>query len=138
MYYIFSFRSRSQSISFFDKITKKGYNVKLINTPRVVSVGCGLSVKINANCIDEIILLFDKDSFDTFLGLFYFNGSEISRITVQYLDTENLAGQALRPTPSACVPQQDCVGINFCQCRINACKKWFLLIEKNYYKEQTL
>ena len=44
-YLIFAFRSRAQSMKYYNELKKTGVNCALINTPREISVGCGLSVK---------------------------------------------------------------------------------------------
>lgn len=80
MYYIFSFRSRSESIGFFESVTKAGLSAKLINTPRQISVGCGLSVKVASRHIDAAGKLLNAEIYKTFLGLFYYNGSAVVRI----------------------------------------------------------
>ncbi len=80
MYYIFSFRSRSQSIGFFEAVSCQGVNAKLITTPHVISVGCGLSVKVAAAHIDAARNLFACGAYDTFLGLFYYNGTNVVRV----------------------------------------------------------
>ena len=80
MYYIFSFRLRSQSIAFYEAVTGAGIGAKIISTPRSVSIGCGLSVKICAGDIDACERILDAASHDTFLGLFYHNGSELTRV----------------------------------------------------------
>jgi len=80
MYYIFSFRSRNQSIGFFECLSRAGIGAKIINTPRAISIGCGLSVKVCASDIDNASELLDGRVYDTFLGLFYYNGAELARI----------------------------------------------------------
>ncbi|MCL2061737.1 MAG: DUF3343 domain-containing protein [Firmicutes bacterium] len=80
MYYIFSFRSRNESIGFFERINRLGVSAKLINTPRIISVGCGLSVKVCASCIDTARKTLHICAYETFLGLFYYNGCEMKRI----------------------------------------------------------
>jgi len=80
MYYIFSFRSRSESMGFFDAATRKGLPCKLISTPRAISIGCGLSVKISVRDVELASKLLDCCNYNTFLGLFYYNGSDLSRV----------------------------------------------------------
>ena len=80
MYYIFSFRLRSQSIGFFEAVTREGIEAKIINTPRAVSIGCGLSVKVCARDIEACEKIFDACANDTFLGLFYYGGAELVRV----------------------------------------------------------
>jgi hypothetical protein len=80
MYYLFSFRSRSQSIGFFEMLSRHGIQSKLIMTPRGVSVGCGLSVRVETSQIDTARALFDATAYNSFLGLFYLSGNSVTRI----------------------------------------------------------
>ena len=80
MYYIFSFRSRNQSIGFFEAAVEAGISAKIISTPRVISIGCGLSVKVCVRDISKAERLLSLSGYNTFLGIFYYNGSEVKRI----------------------------------------------------------
>jgi len=80
MYYIFAFRSRAESMAFFDNTKKQGLFTRLISTPREISIGCGLSVKVNDRNIDTAYELLEVCPNNTFLGVFYCNGSEITRV----------------------------------------------------------
>ena len=46
-YIVAAFRSRSETIKFYDYLRSYGANVEIINTPKEAGVGCGLSVKIS-------------------------------------------------------------------------------------------
>jgi len=80
MYYIFAFRSRSESMGFYQRLQATGLTAKLISTPRIISIGCGLSVKVATEFIDTANDALNACSVSTFLGLFYFNGKEIIRV----------------------------------------------------------
>ncbi len=70
MYLIFAFRSRAQSMKFYNELKKSGISCSLINTPRDVSVGCGLSVKADETAYAATVRLLRTMSLNTFLGAF--------------------------------------------------------------------
>lgn len=80
MYYIFVFRSRAQSIDYYNLLRANGISAKLINTPVSLSVGCGLSVSVPPTDVDRAIALSSPRRYSTFMGLFYFNGVTIERV----------------------------------------------------------
>lgn len=44
--FLIVFRSRYEAMSFYNYLSSKGYNVKAVNTPRQISLSCGLSIRI--------------------------------------------------------------------------------------------
>lgn len=69
-YLIFAFRSRTQSIRFHGELRARGVDAMLINTPRDVSVGCGLSVKLSEQYLSAALGLERSMGLNTFLGAF--------------------------------------------------------------------
>ncbi|MCL2848172.1 MAG: DUF3343 domain-containing protein [Firmicutes bacterium] len=80
MYYIFAFRSRSESMGFYQRLNSLGIETKLISTPRIISIGCGLSVKVGTEYLETASDSLNACSVSTFLGVFYYNGNEIIRV----------------------------------------------------------
>ncbi len=70
IYLIFAFRSRTQSIKFSGELRNAGVNNVLISTPREVSVGCGLSVRIDESAIGAATAKLHALDFNTFIGAF--------------------------------------------------------------------
>lgn len=70
IYLIFAFRSRTQSIKFSGELRNAGVNNTLIGTPREVSVGCGLSVKIDESAIGVAVAKLHALDLNTFIGAF--------------------------------------------------------------------
>lgn len=69
-YYIAVFKSRTQTLRFYDKLKQKRTNVFIINTPSRAGLGCGLSVKFfieNLNCVKNLLQL---ENYYSFAGLF--------------------------------------------------------------------
>lgn len=69
-YLIFAFRSRAQSMKYYNELKKTGVNCSLINTPREISVGCGLSVKTSDESYVTAVEVLNRLSLNTFLGAF--------------------------------------------------------------------
>ena len=69
-YLIFAFRSRTQSIRFHGELKRRGEVAALINTPRDVSVGCGLSVKFDISAYETAVSVLRLLELNTFLGAF--------------------------------------------------------------------
>lgn len=69
-YVIFAFRSRTQSMSFHERLTRRGVRSALINTPREVSVGCGLSVKLGRENFETAAAVQKESGLNTFLGAY--------------------------------------------------------------------
>jgi len=82
MYYIFSFRSRHESMCFYERCTKVTIATKIIATPRVISIGCGLSVKVGCDDIAAASELLGICGYNTLLGQFYFDGKNYTRVQV--------------------------------------------------------
>lgn len=53
-YGIAAFRSRQQVLMLENALKREGLNVDVINTPRDVALGCGLSVRFDMKDIDRV------------------------------------------------------------------------------------
>jgi len=80
MYYIFSFRSRVESMNFFDDLKSDGIFARLVSTPRSISIGCGLSVKIPPCVLEKAQIILSRCTYKTLLGLYYYNGLEFVKV----------------------------------------------------------
>lgn len=82
--YIFSFKSRSQAMRFYDLIRSRGGRSTIMNTPRQVAAGCGISVRVDYENLNLARNIMRQSSFDSFLGLFELleerNGFSVRRI----------------------------------------------------------
>ena len=80
MYYIFAFRSRAESMGLYQRLIAAKLNAKLVSTPRNISIGCGLSVKV---ATDDFLAAQDNlgaCSTSTYLGAYLYNGESIERV----------------------------------------------------------
>lgn len=73
VYVVISFRSRTDTLAFSNLL--KSYNVKnyVINTPRQLSVSCGVSVKIDIKDTEIARTLLARRNFVSFAGIFLIN-----------------------------------------------------------------
>ncbi len=70
MYIIATFRSRNQTMVFFQIISSYGVRAQIVSTPRQAQVSCGVSVKIPMETQDTARSILARRRFDTFVGLF--------------------------------------------------------------------
>lgn len=69
-YYIAVFRARSETMNFASILKSYGVFATVINTPRVVNVSCGISVKFNVKDLDVAKTVLSRRRFDTFGGVY--------------------------------------------------------------------
>ena len=65
-YYIIAFRSRSDTLAFYEFLKNNNLAVSVVNTPKDAGVGCGLSVKVGKNFapfINKALYLFKRKSY---------------------------------------------------------------------------
>lgn len=67
---IIAFKSRNTLYSFHKLLKANGLIVSLINTPRRVSISCGLSIKTDHNNLSVIINLLSNFNNRDLLGVF--------------------------------------------------------------------
>lgn len=73
-YYIAVFKSRTQTMKFYDRLMKKKIDVSVINTPRQASLGCGLSVKFLFKDLSIIKCILRTENYHSFGGVFSVSG----------------------------------------------------------------
>ena len=73
MYILATFRSKNQAMLFADILSKRGFVCRVINTPRFLSVSCGLSVQFDVKYLSIIKEILKTTSFDTLGGLYLIN-----------------------------------------------------------------
>lgn len=69
-YQIAAFRSREQTIKYFEKLRSYRVDCSVINTPREASVGCGISVKYPSRYFHTAQIVLSRGSYSTFIGFF--------------------------------------------------------------------
>lgn len=66
MRYIFSFRSRSAAMNFYDDLLRDGIRGEIVNTPRELGLGCGLSVRVEERDLElasRVLGMFHSERF---------------------------------------------------------------------------
>ncbi len=69
-YLIISFNSRNSVMTFAKLARKNGLYTSIINTPRSVSVSCGLSVRTEFQNLQSIISLLKKSNLSDLIGIY--------------------------------------------------------------------
>jgi hypothetical protein len=69
-YIIVVFRSRQQTLSFTNEIKKRNTDVKVINTPHEVKIGCGLSARIEEKDYNKAKDIIKKHNYTAFVGFY--------------------------------------------------------------------
>ena len=70
MNYLVVFRSRSETLKFVNLLASYGYKSSVVNTPRQISVSCGVSAKIDVNALDTTKYILARRQFYTYAGIF--------------------------------------------------------------------
>lgn len=76
MYYLFTFRSRTNALKFSENLKKEGYYAEVVSTPQSIGAGCGLSVKVSDLNVGKRVLAYGR--YSTFMGAYQvkdFNGT---------------------------------------------------------------
>lgn len=79
---IFVFRARSQTMKLYEVLSRNNVRSSVISTPRSLSLGCGLSVKINANDFSVAARIVRSLSLNTFSGAYYNGPDGYSRVSI--------------------------------------------------------
>lgn len=69
-YLVTAFRSRTDTVRFYEFLRRNGVNSQIINTPKQAGVGCGLSVKSGIGTLDSIKKAVRITSLSSFAGIF--------------------------------------------------------------------
>lgn len=68
MYYLFTFRSRTNAMKFAENLRKEGSRAEVVSTPGAIAHGCGLSVKVSEPSVGKKVLALGK--YSSFTGLY--------------------------------------------------------------------
>jgi hypothetical protein len=69
-FFLIVFRSRTQVLGFKKIINSEGINCEITNTPKEISMGCGLSLKIETNDINKVKKMCDLYKPQSFVGIY--------------------------------------------------------------------
>ncbi|MBQ3213911.1 MAG: DUF3343 domain-containing protein [Clostridia bacterium] len=79
-YYLVVFRSRSETMKFANLLSSYGYKTAFVNTPRQLSVSCGISAKIEKSSLIIAREILNRRQFYTFAGIYYSDNNEYIKI----------------------------------------------------------
>ena len=69
-YLVVAFRSRTDTVRFYEFLRRNGLNSQIVNTPKQAGVGCGLSVKTAISNLEGIKKAIRFTAFSSFAGIF--------------------------------------------------------------------
>lgn len=69
-YVIVAFRSRAQTVKFYQSLASNGVTSEIVNTPKEAGVGCGLSVKISSLQLVYVKQAVKMANLNSFAGFF--------------------------------------------------------------------
>ncbi|MBQ1269365.1 MAG: DUF3343 domain-containing protein [Clostridia bacterium] len=69
-YVLAAFRSRTQTMAFYDRLKRVGCMAVVVNTPKEAHVGCGVSVRFYKPCIPIAERELYRGKFSAFAGFF--------------------------------------------------------------------
>ena len=69
-YLIIAFKSRNNLQSFARTLRLYGINVSIVNTPRSVSVSCGLSARVEYRYLNTIKTALSQIDLSSFIGIY--------------------------------------------------------------------
>lgn len=79
-YYLVVFSSRSETMKFSNLLSSYGFTVAFVNTPRQISVACGISAKIDKGSLFAAREILNRRQFYTFSGIYYSYNNEYIKI----------------------------------------------------------
>ena len=69
-YHLAVFRARTQTLNFANIMKSYGVPIAIVNTPRNISVSCGISVKFPTQFKDTAQNIISRRQFSTFAGFY--------------------------------------------------------------------
>ncbi|MBP2034005.1 hypothetical protein J2Z42_002722 [Clostridium algifaecis] len=62
-YYIITFKNTHDAISGEEILTQEKINIEVTPTPVFITKSCGISIRVDMNCIDNVKLLIKNNNF---------------------------------------------------------------------------
>ncbi|NCB48705.1 MAG: DUF3343 domain-containing protein [Clostridia bacterium] len=75
MFYLIVFRARSETMKFYSILSSYGVKSEIVNTPRQISVACGISLKISSQDVPIAKEILTRRQFNTFAGIYLGSGT---------------------------------------------------------------
>ena len=74
------YRARNSTLRLFEKMERQGIRARIINTPRELSVGCGLSVEFLERDFNRVKNLITSVPTQGFAGIWRYDSGIFNRI----------------------------------------------------------
>lgn len=72
-YTVVVFKSRTDTMRFYNIIKRHGSFCSIINTPRILISSCGISVKISGASVNIARQIISANNFSSFFGIYDIN-----------------------------------------------------------------
>ena len=82
-YMIIVFRARSHTINFANLLQSYKVPCQIVNTPRIVNVSCGISVKFSSLYLKNVQQILSRRYFDTFAGIYKIIGIGLNQRVIK-------------------------------------------------------
>ncbi len=69
-YLIIAFKSRNNLFNINKILQKHGINTAVVNTPRNISISCGLSIKVEIKALDLCKNIISRAQLNDFMGIY--------------------------------------------------------------------
>lgn len=69
-YYIAVFKSRNQTMQYYNALKTERVQCEIVNTPRQVSLGCGLSVRFGSGALTRALAVLRRLNLYSYGGMF--------------------------------------------------------------------
>ncbi len=69
-YYIAVFKSRNQTMKYYNTLKGERVRCEIVNTPRQVSLGCGLSVRFESGALSRALAVLRRLNLYSYGGMF--------------------------------------------------------------------
>ncbi len=77
---IFAFRSKTQTLKFYEDLRRFGYECSVINTPQEINFGCSLSVLASESALHGAKDRIKRLGLNTFKGVYINKSGKYERI----------------------------------------------------------
>ena len=80
MYYVFSFKTRSDTMKLYSLARNNRIYCTIVSTPTSIFSGCSLSIRCEESEFFNLLNLFCTFSFSSFIGVFKIEGQNATKV----------------------------------------------------------
>ena len=78
-YLLVTFSGRRDALRFYERMLELGYNALVMNTPRVLAMSCGVSVRVSPSASFAVRNVLAREDYPTYVATYYFCNGRYSR-----------------------------------------------------------